>query len=94
MLHDPRRRKVYDQQVGSGERRLQLVSGGAKADRQASDQRQGKTPNSRRYITLANEDLARDDARAAQQNLRMALTYEPDNAWVKEKLAELKKVLR
>jgi len=94
VLRDPRRRRVYDQQRTDGERRLRLVEGGTRADRQVSDERQGRTPNGRRYITLANQDLARGDLKAARQNLQMALTYEPDQAWVKEKLAELKQKLR
>jgi curved DNA-binding protein CbpA len=94
VLRDPRRRKVYDQQLdGAGGRRLALVEGGAQADRQVSDERQGRTPNGRRYITLAQADLARADWPAAQRNLQMALTFEGDNAWVKEKLAELKQRL-
>ncbi len=95
VLRDPRRRRLYEQQLrGDGMRRLALVEGGAQADRKASDERQGRTPNSRRYITLAHEDLAREDWKGAQRNLQMALTYERDNAWVMEKLAELKKKLR
>lgn len=94
VLRDPRRRRVYDQQKGGGERRLQLVSGGAEADRQVSQEREGKTPNGRRYITLAHQDLARDDLKNARQNLQMALTFEPDNAWVKSTLTELKEKLR
>jgi DnaJ-class molecular chaperone len=94
VLRDPRRRKLYDQQITAGERRMQLVEGGAQAEKQVSDERQGKTPNGRRYITRANEDLTREDWKAARQNLQMALTFEPENAWVKEKLAELKGKLR
>jgi len=94
VLRDPRRRRAYDQQRSDGERRLRLVEGGARADRQMSDERQGRTPNGRRYITLAHQDLARGDLKAARQNLQMALTYEPDHAWVKEKLTELKQQLR
>ena len=94
VLRDPRRRRVYDQQKGGGERRLQLVSGGAEADRQVSQEREGKTPNGRRYITIAHQDLARDDLKNARQNLQMALTFEPDNAWVKSTLTELKEKLR
>jgi curved DNA-binding protein CbpA len=96
VLRDPRRRRLYDQQVGGegGVRRLQLVEGGAEADRRAQDDRQGRTPNGRRYITLAHQDLAREDWKAAQRNLQMALTYERDNTWVKEKLAEIKEKLR
>jgi len=94
VLRDPRRRKLYDQHRSGGTRRLKLVEGGAQADRQVSDERQGRTPNGRRYITLANECLTREDWKAARQNLQMALTFEPGNAWVKEKLAELKERLR
>ena len=89
VLRDPRRRRLYDRQLGSdGERRLALVSGGAQADRQVSE------PNGKRYIALANQDLAREDWKGAQRNLQMALTFEKDNAWVKETLADLKKKLR
>jgi len=94
VLRDPRRRRLYDQQREDGGRRLQLVEGGARADRQVSDERQGRTPNGRRYITLANQDLARGDLKSARQNLQMALTFERDNAWVKETLADLKQKLR
>ena len=94
VLRDPRRRKLYDRQLEGGARRLALVEGGAQADRQVSDERQGRTPNGKRYITLAHQDLAREDWKGAQRNLQMALTYERDNAWVQEKLAELKKKLR
>ena len=95
VLRDPRRRRLYDRQLdGEGTRRLALVEGGAQADRQASDERQGRTPNGKRYIALANQDLAREDWQGAQRNLQMALTYERENGWVKETLAELKKKLR
>ena len=70
------------------------MSGGAEANRQVSQEREGKTPYGRRYITLANQDLVRDDLKSARQNLQMASTFEPDNAWVKETLAELKAKLR
>ena len=95
VLRDPRRRKLYDQQLhGEGSRRLALVEGSAQADRQVSEERQGRTTNGRRYIALAHQDLAREDWKGAQRNLQMALTYERDNAWVKERLAELKQKLR
>lgn len=95
VLRDPRRRKLYDQQLGNeGTRRLALVSGGAEADKQVSDERQGRTPNGKRYIALANQDLARQDWKGAQRNLQMALTFEKDNHWVQETLADLKKKLR
>jgi len=93
VLRDPRRRKLYDEQRKAGTRRLPLVEGGAEAERKASDERQGRTPNGRRYVTLANEALSREDWAAAQRNLQMALTFEGDNAWVKEKLVELKQKL-
>lgn len=95
VLRDPRRRKLYDEMLDDrGRRRLALVEGGAQADRKVSDERQGKTPNGKRYIALANQDLAREDWKGAQRNLQMALTYERDNGWVKETLAELKQKLR
>lgn len=92
VLRDPRRRRVYDQQLaGDGSRvRMPLADATAEADRQTREQREGRTPNGRRYFLLAQADLGRGDRVAAERNLRTALTFEPDNATFREALANLR----
>ena len=65
------------------------------AGRRVSEERQGRTPNARRYSALATSDLARGDHEAAARNLQMALTFEPENAWFKEQLSRsISKIVR
>lgn len=93
VLRDPRRRQVYDQQIAADaeKRRMPLANANAEAERQSREQREGRTPNGRRYFMLAQADLGRGDRVAAERNLRMAVTFEPDNAAFKEQLAQLRK---
>jgi curved DNA-binding protein CbpA len=81
VLRDPRRRKVYDERLqGDQERtRMPLVTADAEADRRSREEREGRTPNGRRYFVLAQGALARGDRSAAERNLRTALTFEPNN---------------
>jgi curved DNA-binding protein CbpA len=90
VLRDPRRRQVYDQQLAgeSARVRVPLVNASAAAERQSREQREGRTPNGRRYFMLAQADLARGDRAAAERNLRTALTFEPDNEVFKDALAK------
>lgn len=92
VLRDPRRRRVYDQQLASDTARvrLPLADASAEAERQSREQREGRTPNGRRYFMLAQADLSRGDRVAAERNLRTALTFEPDNASFREMLASLR----
>lgn len=92
ILRDPRRRKVYDQQLvaSAGRIRMPLVNASAEAERQSREQREGRTPNGRRYFMLAQADLGRGDKVAAERNLRTALTFEPDNGVFKQLLQELR----
>jgi DnaJ-class molecular chaperone len=91
VLRDSRRRKVYDLRLreGEGEVRMPLVEAQSEAERQASVERGGRTPNGRRYFALATANLQCKDWAAAERNLRMALTFEPDNGLFREKLAEV-----
>jgi DnaJ-class molecular chaperone len=91
VLRDPRRRQVYDRQLASdtGRVRVPLVNASAEAERKSREQREGRTPNGRRYFMLAQADLSRGDKAAAERNLRTALTFESDNEAFKAMLAEL-----
>jgi curved DNA-binding protein CbpA len=95
VLRDPRRRRAYDQKLGAGDGvRIQLAEAEAVADKKSVEERLGSTPNGRRYFTLAHADIDRGDLKSAARNLQMALTFEPQNSYYKEKLEELKKQLR
>ena len=95
VLRDPRRRRSYDQKLAAGEGvRIQLAEAEAVADKKSVEERLGTTPNGRRYFTLAHTDIDRGDLKAAARNLQMALTFEPQNTYYKEKLEEIKKQLR
>jgi DnaJ-class molecular chaperone len=96
VLRDPRRRRVYDEQLESPSRavRLQLAQAEAAAGKQAAEERTGATPNGRRFFTMAQSDMARGNLDAAVRNLQMAVTFEPGNRFFKEKLAELRNARR
>jgi DnaJ-class molecular chaperone len=92
VLRDPGRRKLYDEalQRGEGVRRLQLVESSAAASQRSRDERQGHTPQGRRFFAQASIDIGRGDVAAAIRNLQMAITYEPGNTLFKSKLDELR----
>jgi DnaJ-class molecular chaperone len=91
VLRDPRRRKAYDGQLSQtdGTRRIQLAAADAEASRQAVEDHLGRTPNGRRFFNLARSDIDRGDLSSAARNLKMALTFEPQNDYFKKKLAEV-----
>ena len=85
VLRDPRRRKVYDERLQDGKKaRMPLVEAQAEADRKGREAQDGKTPNGKKYYALVRADLARGDKDAAWRNLKMALTFEPNNEFFKE----------
>jgi DnaJ-class molecular chaperone len=95
VLRDPRRRQAYDRKLAAGDGvRIQLAEAEAVADKKSVEDRLGTTPNGRRYFTLAHTDIDRGDLKAAARNLQMALTFEPQNSYFKQKLDEIKKQLR
>jgi len=90
VLRDGRRRKSYDAQLAAGAgARIQLAEAEAQAEREALDHHMGRTPNGRRFFNLARSEIDRGELSGAQRNLRTALTFEPDNAYFKRKLAEV-----
>jgi len=95
VLRDPRRRQAYDRSLESGAAiRIQLASASAEADRRSSQERGGHTSQGRQFFKLAEGDIARGNWAAAARNLQTALTFEPNNALFKERLAQAKQALR
>lgn len=87
VLRDPRRRKAYDERLDDdGRLRMQLAEARAAHVKRRTEERQGRTPQGRQFHQKATEDLAREDWASAERNLKMALTFEPDNEVFKERL--------
>lgn len=92
VLRDPRRRKAYDQRLEKKEGlRIQLSEAKAAHAKQDVEERHGSTPQGRQFHQRAAEDMSREDWAAAERNLKMALTFEPANAFFKELIDEVKK---
>ena len=95
VLRDPRRRPIYNDRLDRGDgTRVQLAEVEIQAERRATEEREGRTPQGRQYFNLAQADLRRDDLPGAIRNYQTALTFEPDNARFKAQLAELKAKLK
>ncbi len=94
ILRNPRRRKVYDQQVASKAGvRMQLAEAEAAGSRKQTEAREGRTTQGRQYFNLASASLRQADFASAVRNLQTAVTFEPDNTFFKEQLAEARKKL-
>jgi DnaJ-class molecular chaperone len=91
VLRDPRRRQAYDRLLAAGEgRRIQLSEAEAGARRQAQEN-EGRTAQGRQYYRLARTAIERGDWATGARNLQTALTFEPDNEFFRERLAEARK---
>jgi DnaJ-class molecular chaperone len=94
VLRNPRRRQAYDQLLDRGKGvRMQLAEAEAAADRQALEN-EGRTAQGRQYFNLAKANIERQNWTAAARDLQTALTFEPDNALLRERLAEVRAKLR
>lgn len=96
VLRDPRSRSAYDAQCAAegADLRMQLADAKASHVKKDNEERQGRTPQGRQFYQKAAAALKREELSAAVSNLQMALTFEPDNAFFKEKLAEAKAAAR
>jgi curved DNA-binding protein CbpA len=91
VLRDPRRRRLYDERLATGDQatiRMPLVEANAEVGRRAADEHGARTPNGRRYWAMASADLAKGEIAAAVRNLQTAVTFEPDNVFLRERLLE------
>ena len=95
VLRDDVRRRKYLADVSGPERARKLrfdelseQETKAQVKQQAAEQI-GLNPKARQLFQTALGDLERGNLAAAERGLKMALTYEPQNALYKEKLTEL-----
>ena len=92
ILRNPRRRKAYDLQVEANAGvRMQLAEAEATGTRKQTEAREGRTPQGRQYFNLASASLRQNDFAGAVRNLQTAVTFEPDNDYFKQQLAEARK---
>lgn len=95
VLRDPRRRKAYDGRLTRKEGlRMQLAEAKAAHAREENAERQGKTAQGRQFHQKAEQDIRSENWASAAQNLQMALTFEPQNAYFQDQLADIKKLLK
>jgi len=95
VLRDPNRRRGYEEMLAAGTGvRIRLAEASLQGERKATESRQGRTPQGRQYFNLASGDAKRQDWSAAARNLQTALTFEPDNAFFKSMLADVRSKIR
>lgn len=94
VLRDPSRREAYDRMLDGGDGvRLQLAQAKSSARKQAAEN-EGMTEQGRQYYSMAKTAMSQQDWSGAFRNLQTAVTFEPSNAFFKQKLDEVKAKLR
>lgn len=89
VISNRRLRKKYDAALDRGELRLDSDEANPSDQGPTSLEEIGNTDKSRRFLRMAQSDLAKGDTSSAKQNLQFAASMEPDNEAIKEKLEEL-----
>lgn len=89
VLTDRRLRKRYREVRSTGDLRLppQELSAPDSGPKSLTDAAQ--TAKARRFLEMAQTEIAKEDYPAAIQNLKFAQSMEPDNAHIKKKIEEL-----
>ena len=87
VLRDQTRRTAYDRGLTEGKLRYaEEMADQIKSEKAAVA---GTTTNGKRFYKMSEDDERRGDFAKALANLKMALTFEPQNASFKAKIAEL-----
>lgn len=100
VLRDDTRRRKYVVDITGPDRAQRLrFTETSEADAKVAAKREaeeaiGTHPKGRQFYQTAMSDFAAEKWSSAERNLKMALTYEPQNALYKEKLGELQTKLR
>jgi curved DNA-binding protein CbpA len=89
-LSDLQRRQKYDKQLAAGRVRFSAEDDRAPRDPEAEIE----NPNARRFHRLGKAALMAGDARAAVNNLKLALSAEPASEYLREELARAEAMLK
>lgn len=90
VLADRRLRQRYDGSLARGQKRLSADELNAASDagpRSVADL--GTSSSSKRFLRMAQSDIARHNWSGALQNLRFAASMEPENRAIAEKISEI-----
>lgn len=90
ILSDRKLRKKYQRVMEEGGVRLESKDMPSDDRGPKSLESLGKTSNGRKFLKLAQTDMASGNLSGALQNLEFAKSMEPDNRDIAEKIAELK----
>ncbi|RAL22744.1 hypothetical protein DL240_07545 [Lujinxingia litoralis] len=90
-ISDRRLRAIYEDALQQGQLRLdpEATNMAERGPRTLDELARG--PQARRFLKLAQRDLAIGNPAAALQNLQFALSMEPDNSAIEQKIAELQR---
>jgi DnaJ-class molecular chaperone len=88
VLRDSRSRAAYDRARAGGS--VRLASDAAEEARTTPAASEGRTPNGQRFAALSRAEEREGRLKQAISHLRMALTFEPDNAAFQERLEQLR----
>jgi len=93
VLTDRRLRKKYDEVLASGELRLSPDEASKKDTGPRHLNEFARQPTTKKFLNLAQSDIARRDWQQALQNLKFAQSMEPDNDAIEAKIAEIESKL-
>lgn len=99
VLRDDRRRRQYLSDIQGPERARKLrFTEASEAETKAAAKRQteeqiGTTPRGRQFYTTAQQDLQAGRLAQAERNLKMALTFEPQNPRYREQLTSVQEAI-
>lgn len=89
VVGDRRLRKKYEQALAKGELRLNPEDANPGNAGPRSLEELAESSKGRRFLKMAQTDLAKGDTASAIQNLQFALSMEPDNSAIQERLDKL-----
>jgi len=99
VLRDDRRRRQYLADIQGPERASKLrFTEASEAETKAAAKRQseeeiGTTPRGRQFFATAQQDVQAGRLANAERNLKMALTFEPQNVRYREQLAAVQEAI-
>lgn len=97
ILKDPQLRELYDKKMAGGEKNLGTITRHdlerEMAEKKLSPDEVTKTKNGRKFWSLGLIAFEKKDYTGAVMNFKFALSYEPDNEIIKEKMVEAQKLL-
>lgn len=88
ILSDRRLRKLYEEALAKGQLHLSSEEVNLTDRGPRPLEELATTTNGRRFLRLAQIEIAKGNHPAALQNLQFALSMEPDNGAIKEKIAQ------